>query len=59
MNILFVDLRAQHQGLQRELQAVFARALERSSFILGPEVQRFAVLELPQWLTTELSKKGR
>jgi dTDP-4-amino-4,6-dideoxygalactose transaminase len=41
MNVPFVDLSAIHKPLAEEFAAVFQRVLERSSFILGPEVQEF------------------
>ncbi len=41
MNVPFVDLGAQHRQLHVELCQVFERILERSSFILGPEVKQF------------------
>lgn len=41
MNVPFVDLSAIHKPLTEEFAAVFQRVLERSSFILGPEVQDF------------------
>jgi dTDP-4-amino-4,6-dideoxygalactose transaminase len=41
MRVPFVDLRQQHGAIGGELQQVFARVLERSSFILGPEVLQF------------------
>ncbi|MGO8731495.1 MAG: DegT/DnrJ/EryC1/StrS family aminotransferase [Terriglobia bacterium] len=43
MKIPFVDLGAQHRQLETELQAVVQRVFQRSSFILGPEVERFEV----------------
>ena len=41
MKIPFVDLGAQHRQLDFELQAAVERVFQRSSFILGPEVERF------------------
>ncbi len=41
MNIPFVDLSAIHKPLTEEFVAVFHRVLERSCFVLGPEVQEF------------------
>jgi len=41
MTIPFVDLKAQHLGIEKELHEVFDRVLSNSSFILGPEVQQF------------------
>jgi dTDP-4-amino-4,6-dideoxygalactose transaminase len=41
MKVAFVDLAEQHRPLQDEFRAVFERVLQRSSFILGPEVQAF------------------
>ncbi len=41
MKVPFVDLSVQHCELEPELKAAFARVLERGSFILGPEVERF------------------
>lgn len=41
MKVMFVDLGAGHRELEEELQAAVARVFERSSFILGPEVDRF------------------
>lgn len=41
MNIPFVDLRAQHKELEAEINAVFARIIENSSFIGGPLVENF------------------
>ncbi|HUI41512.1 MAG TPA: DegT/DnrJ/EryC1/StrS family aminotransferase [Terriglobia bacterium] len=41
MKVPFVDLGAQHRQVEAELRAAFERVLERSSFILGPEVERF------------------
>lgn len=41
MNIPFVDLRAQHLALKREIDEAIARVIENSSFILGREVERF------------------
>ena len=41
MKVPFVDLAQQHLAMEEELRQVFERVLERSSFILGPEVQQF------------------
>ncbi len=41
MNVPFVDLKAQHRELEREIKDVFARILGNTSFILGPEVKAF------------------
>lgn len=41
MNVPFVDLKAQHQALEQEIRAAFARVLRNVSFILGPEVKAF------------------
>jgi dTDP-4-amino-4,6-dideoxygalactose transaminase len=41
MNVPFVDLRKQHEPIDAELIEVFQRVLRQSSFILGPEVQKF------------------
>lgn len=41
MKVPFVDLRAQHETLAPELREAFERVLQKSSFILGPEVERF------------------
>ena len=41
MKIPFVDLKSLHNELRGELQEVFDRVLDNSSFVLGPEVQRF------------------
>ena len=41
MKVPFVDLGAQHRELETELREALARVLGRSSFILGPEVERF------------------
>jgi dTDP-4-amino-4,6-dideoxygalactose transaminase len=41
MKVPFVDLRTQHRQIGPELRQAFERVLERSSFILGPEVERF------------------
>ncbi len=39
--IPLVDLSAQHRQIEGEVSAGFARVLERTSFILGPEVAEF------------------
>lgn len=41
MKVPFVDLKSLHSEIQDELRDVFNRVLDSSSFILGPEVQRF------------------
>jgi dTDP-4-amino-4,6-dideoxygalactose transaminase len=41
MKVPFVDLRSMHVKIKDELQEVFDRVLDNSSFVLGPEVQRF------------------
>ena len=41
MNVPFVDLSAIHKPLAAEFDAVFRRVLDRSTFVLGPEVQEF------------------
>lgn len=41
MKVPFVDLSAIHKPLEQEFNAVFQRVLDRSSFILGPEVKQF------------------
>lgn len=41
MKVPFVDLLQQHRSIEEELRQVFSRVLERSSFILGPEVVQF------------------
>jgi dTDP-4-amino-4,6-dideoxygalactose transaminase len=41
MNIPFVDIGKQHSAISEELHEVFVRVLERSSFVLGPEVSHF------------------
>src|SRR5947209_6261005 len=41
MKIPFVDLSAIHKPLEQEFDAVFERVLERSSFIMGPEIKQF------------------
>ena len=41
MKVPFVDLRSLHAGIQQELREVFHRVLDQSTFVLGPEVQRF------------------
>jgi dTDP-4-amino-4,6-dideoxygalactose transaminase len=40
-HVPFVDLRAQHDALDGDLQAAFNRVMEASSFILGEEVASF------------------
>ena len=49
MKVPFVDLRAQHEPLALEFHEVFERVLQKSSFILGPEVERFE-LEFADYL---------
>ena len=41
MKVPFVDLNAQHRLLEPELREAFERVLQRSCFILGPEVEKF------------------
>jgi dTDP-4-amino-4,6-dideoxygalactose transaminase len=41
MKIPFVDLSAIHKPLEQEFNAVFQRVVERSSFIMGPEIKQF------------------
>jgi len=41
MKVPFVDLRSMHMEIKDELQEVFDRVLDKSSFVLGTEVQRF------------------
>jgi len=41
MNIPFVDLKAQYYSLKSEMDATIQSVLERSAFILGPEVEAF------------------
>lgn len=41
MKVPFMDLGSQNRPLHSELTACFERVVERSSFILGPEVERF------------------
>src|SRR5689334_686407 len=41
MRVPFVDLSAIHKPLEQEFTAVFQRVLEKSSFILGPEIKNF------------------
>lgn len=41
MTIPFVDLKSLHNEIKEELREVFDRVLRESSFVLGPEVQRF------------------
>jgi dTDP-4-amino-4,6-dideoxygalactose transaminase len=41
MSVPFVDLLSLHKTIEPELHQVFSRVLGNSSFVLGPEVQRF------------------
>jgi dTDP-4-amino-4,6-dideoxygalactose transaminase len=41
VKVPFVDLGAQHRQLETGLQAAVQRVFQRSSFILGPEIERF------------------
>jgi perosamine synthetase len=41
MNVPFVDLRAQYQSIKPQVSAAIDSVLERTSFILGPDVQQF------------------
>lgn len=41
MEVKFVDLKAQYQSIKPEIDAAINRVLENTSFILGPDVERF------------------
>jgi dTDP-4-amino-4,6-dideoxygalactose transaminase len=41
MKIPFVDLKSLHREIKDDLREVFDRVLDNSTFVLGPEVQRF------------------
>jgi dTDP-4-amino-4,6-dideoxygalactose transaminase len=41
MTIPFVDLKSLHSEIKDDLREVFDRVLDNSTFVLGPEVQRF------------------
>jgi len=41
MNVPFFDLRATHDEIHDEIMAAVAGTLQRSNFILGPELERF------------------
>jgi dTDP-4-amino-4,6-dideoxygalactose transaminase len=41
MKIPFVDLKSLHSEIKDDLREVFDRVLDNSTFVLGPEVQRF------------------
>ena len=41
MNVPFVDLRAQHDEVRAEIEAVFKEVVDRSQFIGGPRVEQF------------------
>jgi len=41
VKVPFVDLKRLHHEIEDELRLAFVRVLENSSFILGPEVERF------------------
>jgi dTDP-4-amino-4,6-dideoxygalactose transaminase len=41
MKIPFVDLKSLHNEIKDDLSEVFDRVLDNSTFVLGPEVQRF------------------
>jgi dTDP-4-amino-4,6-dideoxygalactose transaminase len=41
MKIPFVDLKSLHREIKEDLREVFDRVLDNSTFVLGPEVQRF------------------
>ena len=41
MKVPFVDLRLLHQEIEDELRLAFAKVLDSSAFILGPEVEAF------------------
>jgi dTDP-4-amino-4,6-dideoxygalactose transaminase len=40
-SVPFVDLKAQYQTIKHEVDAAIARVIERTTFILGPEVKAF------------------
>ena len=52
MKVSFVDLGAQHRQLEPELRDAFERVLRRTSFILGPEVERFEA-EFARYINAE------
>ena len=41
MKVPFVDLKSLHSEIKDDLREVFDRVLDNSSFVLGPEVQKF------------------
>jgi dTDP-4-amino-4,6-dideoxygalactose transaminase len=41
MKVPFVDLKSLHSEIKNELREVFDRVLDNSTFVLGPEVQKF------------------
>jgi dTDP-4-amino-4,6-dideoxygalactose transaminase len=41
MKVPFVDLKSLHSEIRDDLREVFDRVLDNSTFVLGPEVQRF------------------
>lgn len=41
MSVPFVDLQSLHSEIKEELREVFDRVLSQSTFVLGPEVQKF------------------
>ena len=47
IHVPLLDLGAQNQPLDAELKAAFARQLESSQFILGPEAVSYTHLTLP------------
>jgi dTDP-4-amino-4,6-dideoxygalactose transaminase len=52
VKVPFVDLKRLHSEIEDELRLAFASVLENSSFILGPEVDRFEA-EFAQYCGTE------
>src|SRR2546425_10308451 len=41
MRVPFADLSRQHQALRKDIEAAIAGVIDRSSFIMGPEVAAF------------------
>ena len=41
LGVPFVDLRAQHRGIQQELDQAVRDVIESATFVLGPAVQDF------------------
>lgn len=41
LSVPFVDLKAQYQSIKQDVDAAIARVIERTTFILGPEVKAF------------------